>query len=437
MSTLKKKINDLSIVDLKKIYEDLKKKKNNFYYFNEIEIIRKYISSKSRYLIKDLKEKFGDLYVDYLKFFSFIFFEIEKKDTFRKNGLLDVAIINTILSLKKWSKLSPILVNKINKEISKLEKYLLSIKKISLIKKYNNEQKFNFDYKILREEAKYAKSIVILSPNKYSLYTGCVIKLCKHFSIPIEAVVVRKFSLKRFFEESKRDGYLQLIKKIFHKFIIKGDDNFSPSDVSLKYIFNKMGIKNKNISAKNNIKLIYVDNFRELTSNVISLRSKAALFTGGGIVSENFINKFRKGIINLHVGNLPEYKGMDATETKILNGNFNSIALTTNLMSKNVDAGPILAKFTFSSEGYNSIGSLFNEATALFPFMLVDSYLGLQSARYKIIDQKNKGKLYFTLNIKLKKLVNRILLYRSKKISKPELIKHLINDILKNFTKTL
>jgi methionyl-tRNA formyltransferase len=106
-------------------------------------------------------------------------------------------------------------------------------------------------------------------------------------------------------------------------------------------------------------------------------------------------------------------------------------------MSKNVDAGPILAKFTFSSEGYNSIGSLFNEATALFPFMLVDSYLGLQSARYKIIDQKNKGKLYFTLNIKLKKLVNRILLYRSKKISKPELIKDLINDILKNFTKTL
>ena len=36
MSTLKKKINDLSIVDLKKIHDDLKKKKNNFYYLNEI-----------------------------------------------------------------------------------------------------------------------------------------------------------------------------------------------------------------------------------------------------------------------------------------------------------------------------------------------------------------------------------------------------------------
>jgi len=297
MSIDKKIISDLSINDLKSILEDLKKNDNTFFCYESIEIIRKYISLKSRYLIKDLKKKFGNLYIDYLNLFHLIFLELVKKNIFRSGSFLDISIINSILSLKKSTKISSVLSKEIDSELNKLVSYLSSLKNIDL-KKDTFKQEFVFSYNTLKQESQYSKPVVILSPNPYSLYTGCVIKLCNHFSIPIEAIIVRRFSVKRFFEESKRDGYFYLLKKIFYKLILKGDDNLSYSEVSLKYVFKKLGLKNKNISKKRNFKLIYVDNFRTLNSSVLSLKSNIALFTGGGIISDNFINKFKDGITN-------------------------------------------------------------------------------------------------------------------------------------------
>ena len=69
----------------------------------------------------------------------------------------------------------------------------------------------------------------------------------------------------------------------------------------------------------------------------------------------------------------------------------------------------------------------------LFPFRLINSYLGLRSKRYEMIDQNNKGKLYFTLNKNLKNLVNKVLFIRSQNNNKPELKKNSVNNILKNF----
>jgi len=428
----KNTVSHFSLNDLESILNQLIRDENNAASFTNIEIIRKYISLKSRYLIKDLKAKFGNLYFDYLNIFHLIFLEVVKKNIFRKGGFLDISIINSILSLKKWIKISPILSKEIDDELGKLESYLSSLKNIDL-NKDSFKQEFVFSYSILKQESQYLKPVVILSPNPYSLYTGCVIKLCNHFSIPVEAIIVRKFSLRRFFEESNRDGYFSLLKKIFYKLIFKGDDNSSYSEVSLKYVFKKLGITDKNIAKNRDIKLIYVDNFRTLNSSVLSLKSNIALFTGGGIISEYFINKFKHGIINLHVGNLPKYKGMDTTEVAILEGHFNSTALTTHLMSKNVDSGPIITKYIFNTDGYSKIGTIFNEVSSLFPFMLIDSYLGLCSKRYEIIDQDNKGKLYFTLNQDLKNLVHKVLFMRSQNNIKPELIKNTVNNILKNF----
>jgi methionyl-tRNA formyltransferase len=438
MSEVNKNINNLSLTELNFLLEQLKKNNDVTFFFNNVETIRKYISRKSRYLKKDLKKKFGYLCVDYLNLFNLIFIEIIKKNFFRKNNLLDNSIINSILSLKKYVNKNSILFKEVDHEISKLKFYLLSLKKKSNLTENNFSQKFVFNYDNLRQESKYSKSVVILSPNPFSLYTGSIVELCNHFSIPIEAIVIRKFSIKRFFEESKRDGIFNLLKKIFNKLIIKGNDNLSYSEVSLKYIFKKLKIKNKNIKSmiKNkNIKIISVNNFKDLDNKIASLKSSIALFTGGGIVSETFINKFKDGVINLHVGNLPLYKGMDAIEATILDGNFSSIALTTHFMGRNVDSGPILSKYFFDSDGYSQVGSIFNEASSLFPFMLIDSYLGYCSGRYKKLDQNNEGKLYFTLQPKLKDLVNIILFFRSKNNNKPTLIKNFANNILKNFIK--
>lgn len=431
----KSRIIDFSPNDLKLLLELLKKNQNKRLCYENIEIIRKYISAKSLFLKKDLKKIFKNLYGDYLNFFNLIFMEVVSKKIFRnKEGFIDISIINSILSLKNNTNKTYIFHKNVNNQLKKLKFYLISIKK--KFEKKKNFEEFKFNYQILKKESSQARSIVILSPSPYSLYTGCVVQLCKHFSIPVEAIIIRKFSINRFFEETRRDGYLYLFRKIFNKLILNGNDNISHSEVSLKYVFNKLKIPNKNIKdvAKDeNIKILEVDNFKILNKSFISLRSKIALFTGGGIISKDIIGNFHYGIINLHVGNLPKYKGMDTTEASILEGNFNSLALTTHLMEHKVDSGPILTKYIFSSEGYEKIGIMFNEISSLFPFMLVDAYLGLISKRYKKINQKKEGKLYFTLNKELKKLAEYVLLIRSKKNNKPVETKNFVNEILKNF----
>jgi methionyl-tRNA formyltransferase len=436
MKICKKKILDFSIDDLKTLFKQIKEEDNISSYLYEFEIIRKYISSRSLYLKKDLKKNFGSMYRDYLNLFYLIFYEITKKNIYRKNDLLDISILNTIYTLKKYINKRSGLFKKISCDLRNLELSLISSNSVNL--NLNSlDQEFVYRHNTLKRESTKSIPVVILSPNPFSLYTGCIIRLCNYFNISIEAIIIRRFTLKRFIEECKRDGFIIILKKIFHKLIIKGDDNFSYSQVSLNYVFKKLSIADKNIKSVtkgSDIKMIYVNDFKKIDNNITPLKSKIALFTGGGIISETFINKFTKGIINLHVGNLPDYKGMDTVEAAILGGQFNSIALTSHLMAKNVDSGPILSKCIFSSNGYSEIGTIFNEVSALFPFMLIDSYLGVISGRYKKKIQTKEGKLHFTLNKELKYLVNKVLYKRSVNYNRPVLIKKLVGEILKNFS---
>jgi len=434
----KKIFNDISINDLNKIIFKLKKKKNDKYNHFLIDILRKFISLHSKRLKKKLKKNFNNLSEIYLGKLILIFNTLLKdKKFFKKKNILDIAIVNSMYSLSYFLPNPNIFKERLNKQLNILKKFLISF---NINKNYKNQdyllRSFVLSKNVLAKEAKSASSVVIFSPSPYSLYTVIVVYLCNYFNIKIEAIVIRKFSFKRFIEESRRDGYIKLLLKIFHKLILKGNDNLSKSDVSLKYVFEKLNIKNKNIikfTKDRQIKIFYVNNYKNLDPGLVSLKSKIGLFTGGGIISENIIKLFKDGIINLHVGNLPEYRGMDTIEATILEGNFNSATLTTHFMENKVDTGPILSKFVFNTDGYKKIGILFNEVSAIFPFMIFDSFLGFSSGRYKKIKQNNHGKQHFVLNIELKKLVNFILIHRSKKKNKPDLIKNFVNDILKSF----
>ena len=103
---------------------------------------------------------------------------------------------------------------RLNNELNILKKYLISF---NINKKDKNQyylqQSFVFSKNVLAEEAKLASSVVIFSPSPYSLYTVIVVYLCNYFNIKIEAIVIRKFSFERFIEESRRDGYIKLLKK--------------------------------------------------------------------------------------------------------------------------------------------------------------------------------------------------------------------------------
>ena len=80
-------------------------------------------------------------------------------------------------------------------------------------------------------------------------------------------------------------------------------------------------------------KIIY-----ELKKNKIELICLAGFMK---ILSKNFINKFKKKILNIHPSLLPKYKGLNTHERVIKNKEKYS-GCTVHFVSSNVDAGKII-----------------------------------------------------------------------------------------------
>ena len=85
-------------------------------------------------------------------------------------------------------------------------------------------------------------------------------------------------------------------------------------------------------SIKKNFKLIKNTN----TDVVISMNFN-------NLISKEFLNFFKFGILNAHYGDLPKYKGNACPNWAILN-NEKKIGLSIHKMSENLDSGPIYKK---------------------------------------------------------------------------------------------
>jgi methionyl-tRNA formyltransferase len=66
------------------------------------------------------------------------------------------------------------------------------------------------------------------------------------------------------------------------------------------------------------------------------------VFTGGGLVRKDVLNNSGAGILNCHIGVLPQYRGMDVVEWPILKNDFGAIGMTVHFMDEGLDTGDIL-----------------------------------------------------------------------------------------------
>lgn len=71
--------------------------------------------------------------------------------------------------------------------------------------------------------------------------------------------------------------------------------------------------------------------------------SAAVLVAYGKIISQNVIDLFPRGIINIHPSLLPKYRGSSPIETAIANGD-EKIGVSLMLLTASMDSGPILAQ---------------------------------------------------------------------------------------------
>jgi methionyl-tRNA formyltransferase len=70
------------------------------------------------------------------------------------------------------------------------------------------------------------------------------------------------------------------------------------------------------------------------------------IFTGGNILRKQLLHVPRLGILNVHLGLLPEIRGMSTPEWSLLN--HAPIGVTIHYMDEGIDTGPILQRYELS-----------------------------------------------------------------------------------------
>ena len=114
----------------------------------------------------------------------------------------------------------------------------------------------------------------------------------------------------------------------------------------------------------------------------------------------------------MFLGSLPHFKGMDVPQAAVLEGCFDDVTMTSHLMSSSLDAGPVISRFSVSSDSYKDVGAMRNELSAVSPFISVYSVLALISGRLKPVEQPSSGNQYYILHPKLASLLSDVMLAR-------------------------
>ncbi|MEM9605537.1 MAG: formyltransferase family protein [Pseudomonadota bacterium] len=276
------------------------------------------------------------------------------------------------------------------------------------------------------------KPVVIICPMHKSMNTLVLMELCRRFDVPLAGVILRKLDFSRFRQEFSRDG-TRLLRKVWRKFVLRADENAAESAVSLKSVFTALspGFNDVRDFAKQlNVPVFEVTTLVEPPAGLASGAAHTALFTGGGLIRQAMLSHFPGGVINVHMGPLPQYKGMDVVQAPILDGCFTNVGLTAHLMAPGLDEGPVLSHFTTDAQAYPSLGSLRNEISALGPLMSFDAVLGLASGRYQTVAQPEAGRQYFITHEVLNAVISDVMAARYCEPDGPSEIEALVNRVL-------
>jgi UDP-4-amino-4-deoxy-L-arabinose formyltransferase/UDP-glucuronic acid dehydrogenase (UDP-4-keto-hexauronic acid decarboxylating) len=94
------------------------------------------------------------------------------------------------------------------------------------------------------------------------------------------------------------------------------------------------------------------------------------------IIGPDVLGLFPRGIVNVHAGDLPRYRGNATPNWAILNGE-KRIFLTAHLMVEELDAGPVLARRAIPIDDTTYIGDLYDRFGEETPELLVEVATGL------------------------------------------------------------
>lgn len=96
------------------------------------------------------------------------------------------------------------------------------------------------------------------------------------------------------------------------------------------------------------------------------------------IFESSFLELFKKGILNLHLGNLPDYKGNATPNWAIINGE-SFIHANIHKMTIDLDAGDIISKTKIEINDDTYIGDILDTTQKIAPMLFEDAIKKIQS----------------------------------------------------------
>jgi len=230
---------------------------------------------------------------------------------------------------------------------------------------------------------------------------GFDLKFCFEVSVLNHRRIMHEYyhlGLEGMFKKFKRRMILRQAKNSeLHpeiRYIQKYNKNNDISYRTVKQVCQAYGcnyIKTNDLNQERNIKV--------LKDHDIDL----VIYSGGGILKQEFIQAPKVGVLNAHGGALPYFRGMNAAEWSILYGI--KPYVTIHFIDEGIDTGPIIEKQVIEYSQDDCIQDIRGKAVVLGVEMILQFLSTLAENGLILTHQKaDEGKQFFRMTPELLKL---------------------------------
>ena len=258
--------------------------------------------------------------------------------------------------------------------------------------------------------------VVIFSPNRFSLYTTTVAALLIARDVHISTIFVRNLlNPGRFASEIRRDGK-RLFYKIWQKMILRQAAYGPGKGETILDLRKKHAITQRKVEdfrEKYSIPVIHCGSLNDsiVLNGLKRIQPDLVVFTGGGLIRQDVLENSGQGVLNCHMGMLPEYRGMDVVEWPLLRGRFDQVGITVHFMDRGVDTGDILRIIPIPPLAGESITNLRHRIEPIMCQTLVESCVEFLDGKISRIPQdKEAGRQYFKMHPRLAAIASRKLI---------------------------
>lgn len=196
--------------------------------------------------------------------------------------------------------------------------------------------------------------IVVLAPNVYSETAAAMAaNLAASGYVPVGAVAISTLHLGTLLRKVAQWGWGNSARYAFSKLISRGGRRPSVSNPYLAPMLKggKSMFRNlKEVATHYDFPIAFCGDMNSNAAQVQIAKWSPDLivFAGGNILRSRALKIPRLGVLNVHLGLLPEIRGMSSPEWSLLESR--PLGITIHYMNAGIDTGPILKKYELRQE---------------------------------------------------------------------------------------